>query len=391
MMGPMGTRTARRGSDVTPFLEACYAESICDDTWAGDILAAFAEAFPSARAPTLTSFRCDLDADAVAPASGAGNADIVGIFSNGVAAWRLQDLRAFVYPPTLVSLQADAARHAAPEVMAYVCQRLSEFGVDNWVTLVVHPCADTTLVLWAAIDAAAAVSRHERGRLTRLALHLESGFRLRAEPGAVRAVMSADGTLVDGELTAGAHTRLAAAVRGAETTRSTRELATWSALVAGELSVVPRVRGSRRVYELVENPRETRPFRAFTKREVEVVELAARGLTSKLCAYGLGLSSSTISITLEHAATKLGAINRLELVRIAALLAGDPRCNAADQVLTRAENEILRLVREGLSNAEIAARRGRSIRTIANQVARLLEKTKAMSRRALLARDRSTH
>ncbi len=52
---------------------------------------------------------------------------------------------------------------------------------------------------------------------------------------------------------------------------------------------------------------------------------------------------------------------------------------------THAEREVLMLVLEGLSNAEIATRRGRSSRTIANQLAALLEKADVYNRAELLA------
>lgn len=66
------------------------------------------------------------------------------------------------------------------------------------------------------------------------------------------------------------------------------------------------------------------------------------------------------------------------------MLAPDPRADLADNALTDAEREVLELLQHGLSNKEIAKRRSRSVRTIANQVASLLRKTKSSSRRALL-------
>ncbi|MBK7397656.1 MAG: hypothetical protein IPJ34_15515 [Myxococcales bacterium] len=47
---------------------------------------------------------------------------------------------------------------------------------------------------------------------------------------------------------------------------------------------------------------------------------------------------------------------------------------------------MLALLVDGLSNAEIASRRNRSVRTIANQVARLLDKSGSTTRRALVVR-----
>ncbi|MFO0741147.1 MAG: helix-turn-helix transcriptional regulator [Labilithrix sp.] len=51
--------------------------------------------------------------------------------------------------------------------------------------------------------------------------------------------------------------------------------------------------------------------------------------------------------------------------------------------LTAAEREVLGLLREGLSNEEIAQMRSRSARTVANQVAALLRKTGTRSRAEL--------
>jgi DNA-binding CsgD family transcriptional regulator len=54
--------------------------------------------------------------------------------------------------------------------------------------------------------------------------------------------------------------------------------------------------------------------------------------------------------------------------------------------LTRAESEVLDLVLEGRSNAEIGSARGRSPRTVANQVAALFQKLGVRSRLELYAR-----
>lgn len=56
------------------------------------------------------------------------------------------------------------------------------------------------------------------------------------------------------------------------------------------------------------------------------------------------------------------------------------------EVATAAEAEVLELLERGLSNERIAALRRRSVRTIANQMASLLRKTGATSRRQLATR-----
>jgi DNA-binding CsgD family transcriptional regulator len=53
--------------------------------------------------------------------------------------------------------------------------------------------------------------------------------------------------------------------------------------------------------------------------------------------------------------------------------------------LTPAEHEVCALLLEGLSNREIAARRGSAPRTVANQLARIFVKLEVGSRAALIA------
>lgn len=56
------------------------------------------------------------------------------------------------------------------------------------------------------------------------------------------------------------------------------------------------------------------------------------------------------------------------------------------RLLTAAETEVARLAARGLSNAEIAARRNVSVRTVANQMASILRKLGVSSRRELAVR-----
>lgn len=54
--------------------------------------------------------------------------------------------------------------------------------------------------------------------------------------------------------------------------------------------------------------------------------------------------------------------------------------------LTPAERAVAALLLEGLSNAEIAEQTGRAVRTVANQVASILRKSKCPSRAAFVAK-----
>jgi DNA-binding NarL/FixJ family response regulator len=78
----------------------------------------------------------------------------------------------------------------------------------------------------------------------------------------------------------------------------------------------------------------------------------------------------------------------MELVRLAAMLTRDPRARFTEIALTDAERDVLDLLQNGLSNEQIASMRSRSVRTIANQVASLLRKTKSGSRRELVVQPR---
>lgn len=72
-----------------------------------------------------------------------------------------------------------------------------------------------------------------------------------------------------------------------------------------------------------------------------------------------------------------------EVLHVAQMMPERPRVCVSG--FTSAERAVLELVREGLTNAEIASHRGTSERTIANQVASMLKKSRTPSRRALAA------
>ena len=65
-----------------------------------------------------------------------------------------------------------------------------------------------------------------------------------------------------------------------------------------------------------------------------------------------------------------------------------PRSSALGvEVLTSSERTVVNLVLRGWSNARIAAARGTSARTVANQLSAAYRKLRVKSRRELLARD----
>ncbi len=80
---------------------------------------------------------------------------------------------------------------------------------------------------------------------------------------------------------------------------------------------------------------------------------------------------------------KLGVKNRAGLTRMHAVT---PVNAALFARLTAAEREVAEQLVDGASNAQIAARRKTSVRTVANQVASLLVKLRVRSRAELTAR-----
>jgi len=91
----------------------------------------------------------------------------------------------------------------------------------------------------------------------------------------------------------------------------------WKALVAGRWSLVDHFDSDGRRY-LFARPNEQQPRspkKKLSKREQQVVALAALGHTNKLIAYELGLQTSTVAAYLVTACSKLGVSSRGELVR----------------------------------------------------------------------------
>ncbi|MGD8317654.1 MAG: helix-turn-helix transcriptional regulator [Myxococcales bacterium] len=90
----------------------------------------------------------------------------------------------------------------------------------------------------------------------------------------------------------------------------------WKALVHGRWSVVDwfDTDGRRFVLAIPNSPGVVDP-RGLTERESQIAWMAAAGMTNKLIAYRLGLSTSRISLCLRTAMRKLGVQTRTQLVR----------------------------------------------------------------------------
>ncbi len=298
----------------------------------------------------------------------------------------------FWFPPSILNTHRSLMRAASPPARAMITAFQERAGIADALGAVLSPVPGESTVLFSGSDHEIALSRYEENAVLRVALHIEAAIRLRRRPDLVKAIVEPNGKVVHLEAGAPAAGKLTEAARGVERARTRRHrrspeaVELWKTLIDGRASLVERTDGGRRHYLVIENAPERTPMLALTKGELDVVADAARGLSAKLIAYGHGISAPTVSSRLANASSKLGLASRLELVRIAALLGSPTRSPLPSEELTLAEKDVLELLAAGLSNAEIASRRNRSVRTIANQVAKLLAKTGSSTRRALAIR-----
>jgi DNA-binding CsgD family transcriptional regulator len=92
-------------------------------------------------------------------------------------------------------------------------------------------------------------------------------------------------------------------------------VASWRALVAGRWAVVDHFDHDGRRY-LVAVRSDESPRAALSVVEKQTLTLLARGCSSKLAAYQLGVAPSTIATRLASARRKLGTKTRVETIRI---------------------------------------------------------------------------
>ena len=155
--------------------------------------------------------------------------------------------------------------------------------------------------------------------------------------------------------------------------------------------------------------------RPLSAGEQRVLSVYVEGCPSKRIALDLGLARSTVSQRLASATVALGFQSRAELLFCAARALTPPalvhaqdamvKAKEIDQagermllfcfkiaeaplpaVLTPAEREVVHEVLTGKSNAAIAAARGASRHTVANQLAKIYRKLRVGSRWELMSR-----
>ncbi|HEX2872658.1 MAG TPA: LuxR C-terminal-related transcriptional regulator [Polyangiaceae bacterium] len=292
------------------------------------------------------------------------------------------------YPNFVGTSTALVGSKPVPEQLSAFQAALGASDILGLVAL----AGDTSLAMGVPSPTTIKLSSRDRWLLTQVTLHLETALRLRTQPQTEVARLSPTGALLDvsdpslsTQGVDGVRRHVARVERG-RTRQERKELAAvdaWTALVSGRWVLVERAeRGLARHYAIFEAGRG-HALRALREQEARAVELSARGLAGKCTAYALGVTPGTVSKLLASAALKLGLPNRTRLTQLVGALLGVAPPIDSTARLTPSEREVLDLLRLGYSNARIAAARGRSERTVANQVAFLLQKLKVPSRRAL--------
>jgi DNA-binding NarL/FixJ family response regulator len=306
-------------------------------------------------------------------------------------------------------------RRVPAEVRGGIRDAFAKLGISDTL-LVGYPDGDGGWITFASITAEPIRTfAPQRQIWTRICAHLATAWRLRTRIGTARAaaeaVLSLSGKVLSAEGGAtgkGARERLQQAAKDIDRARGSLRrrdpmaaIDLWKGLVSGRWSLVDRVdeRESTMLIAHKNDPTTPDP-RGLSPRERAIVELALTGTSNKNIAYTLGLSPGTVAGHLQQALAKLRIKSRVELMRLGAGAAAQaPRAGAGDTeigmlvvdkggeahaALTDAEDDVARLVADGLTNVEIAERRGSAERTVVNQIAAIYEKLGIGSRAELV-------
>jgi DNA-binding NarL/FixJ family response regulator len=310
---------------------------------------------------------------------------------------------------------SEFARRFSPEEQEGLRVALRQVGLSD--SLVVgYPDGNGGWIAFAALsEGPTRTFSGQRAIWRRVCAHLATAWRLRQRVGSakdlVEAIMSPRGRVLSASGVAksqASRERLTEAAdalgkaRGALRARDPlAAMDLWKGLVSGRWSLVERVDSDGTTTLLAhENEPQTPDPRGLSPRERAIVELALTGASNKHIAYSLGLGPGTVAKHLQQATAKLGVESRVALMRLARVAGAEaPRAVVAGEELgllvigsnseeslplTDAERDVARLVAQGLTNAEIASRRGSAQRTVVNQIASIYEKLRIGSRPELV-------
>ena len=208
---------------------------------------------------------------------------------------------------------------------------------DLWQVNAINPTGEGVLI-GAPMRKARWLTRAEVASWSKVSAHLASAMRLRKALGIAprlesgEAVLDPAGRTLHAEpsaatTTARAELRTAAVAIDRSRRKKNRNepsaIDAWHAMVDARWTLVDRFdRDGKRFFVAYKNDVQLGDPRQLTPREQQVVAFAALGSTSKLIAYELGLSVSTVTTLLSSAARKLGVRSRAELAVLARAMLG---------------------------------------------------------------------
>ena len=313
-------------------------------------------------------------------------------------------------------------RDVPPAARRAVTEHMRALGVADGLVAAFPDGEGGAIQFCSLSEAPLETPRGDRLAWRRIGAHLAAGWRLRRRLGAGRAiseaVMTESGAVLSTtEPASSRRAQRCLSQHGAAMTLARgelrreapiRALELWRGLIAGRWSLVERREesGATVLVAYRNEPSLGRDPRGLTERETAIVELVRTGASNKQVAYTVGLAPGTVATHLRAALRKLGLSSRVELARLQRLEARDadrlaladgqlgvlalppvaPRREAALGRLTTAEREVAVEAARGLSNSEIAEARGRSVRTVVNQLASVFAKLGLGSRAELAAR-----
>jgi DNA-binding NarL/FixJ family response regulator len=187
----------------------------------------------------------------------------------------------------------------------------------------------------------------------------------------------------------------------------------WGELIRGECYVVDELFTATRCY-LVLAYRSDELVRPIEGRRLDILQAVLRGLPQTNVAIDLNLAPSTVALNSKLGLENLGVSGKPSrvhpLLMLAARAASEPSVAVAscssfaiadrplrvigarrpdehlERLLPAAELAVIRRLVEGSSYAEIAAERGTSMRTIANQITAVFRRLRVSGRNELLHR-----
>ncbi|MFT3926454.1 MAG: helix-turn-helix transcriptional regulator [Myxococcales bacterium] len=385
-------------SDVLAIVERCYEPELDTDSWAANLVETASRTLDLGAGLAFQLYEERGQRVRQKIVYGTGGLRSIHIGTPLLESMTGEAFRQWFYPRQPVAMASPILLKLPQYLQLAFKTAGATLGFKDFVGMLGYPSPGWIFGMTIGVGVDAEVPPALRATLHRIRIHVESGLRLRLQSAEeAAAVLSPDGALLHLEKAAAQEPTYEPLVHQAKTisrARTSRErfkeeaLSAWTALADGRWSVVERIDSDgKRLYFAYENAPQARAYRALSPSEATVLDQSIRGLSGKQVAYATGLREARISEYLATAATKLGFRTRQELVRVASSMrfAGDHQL--IDAGLTEAEWEVLRHVKDGLSNAEIARTRAASIRTVEHQVASILKKTGATGRRALIASD----